>query len=96
MGVLNKSALFQRVNFWQLASGGRTNRRESTRRLGMVGTGLFRCFARRDRRPNNLRKGVERTGGRVGVGSEPGKGSCFWIELPALSSPSSSPSPSSS
>jgi signal transduction histidine kinase len=31
-----------------------------------------------------VRKGVERMGGRVGVQSEPGKGSCFWIELPAV------------
>src|SRR6185295_19941502 len=30
-----------------------------------------------------VRKGVERMGGRVGVDSQPGKGSCFWIELPA-------------
>src|SRR5438105_8484082 len=30
-----------------------------------------------------VRKGVERMGGRVGVDSEPGKGSCFWLELPA-------------
>jgi PAS domain S-box-containing protein len=29
-----------------------------------------------------VRKGAERMGGRVGVESEPGKGSCFWIELP--------------
>ena len=29
-----------------------------------------------------VRKGVERMGGRVGVDSEPGQGSCFWIELP--------------
>ncbi len=28
-----------------------------------------------------VRKGVERMGGRVGVESEPGKGSRFWIEL---------------
>jgi PAS domain S-box-containing protein len=28
-----------------------------------------------------VRKGVERLGGRVGVESEPGKGSRFWIEL---------------
>jgi signal transduction histidine kinase len=27
-------------------------------------------------------KGMERLGGRVGVDSEVGKGSCFWIELP--------------
>ena len=30
-----------------------------------------------------VRKGVERMGGRVGVESQPGKGSCFWLELPA-------------
>jgi PAS domain S-box-containing protein len=29
-----------------------------------------------------VRKAVERMGGRVGVDSEPGKGSCFWLELP--------------
>jgi signal transduction histidine kinase len=28
-----------------------------------------------------VQKGVERMGGRVGVESEPGKGSRFWIEL---------------
>ncbi len=31
-----------------------------------------------------VRKAVERMGGRVGVESEPGRGSRFWIELPEL------------
>jgi signal transduction histidine kinase len=31
-----------------------------------------------------VRKGIERMGGTVGVESEPGKGSRFWIELPAV------------
>jgi PAS domain S-box-containing protein len=31
-----------------------------------------------------VRKAAERMGGRVGVESEPGKGSCFWIELPRV------------
>jgi PAS domain S-box-containing protein len=30
-----------------------------------------------------VRKAMERMGGRVGVDSEPGKGTSFWIELPA-------------
>jgi signal transduction histidine kinase len=30
-----------------------------------------------------VQKGVERMGGKVGVESQPGKGSCFWLELPA-------------
>lgn len=29
-----------------------------------------------------VRKGVERLGGKVGVDSEVGQGSCFWLELP--------------
>ena len=29
-----------------------------------------------------VRKGIERLGGKVGVKSQPGTGSCFWFELP--------------
>jgi PAS domain S-box-containing protein len=38
-----------------------------------------------------VRKGVERMGGRVGVDSEPGQGSCFWIELPAAAEGNANP-----
>jgi signal transduction histidine kinase len=31
-----------------------------------------------------VKKGVERMGGRVGLSSEPGKGSCFWMELASV------------
>ncbi|MGF1481974.1 MAG: PAS domain S-box protein [Cyanophyceae cyanobacterium] len=34
-----------------------------------------------------VRKGVERLGGRVGLESTVGRGSCFWIELPAAARP---------
>jgi two-component system sensor histidine kinase/response regulator len=34
-----------------------------------------------------VRKGIERMNGHVGIDSEPGKGSSFWIELPAATAP---------
>lgn len=34
-----------------------------------------------------VQKGVDRMGGRVGVESEPGRGSCFWFELPKRPQP---------
>jgi signal transduction histidine kinase len=38
-----------------------------------------------------VRKGVERMGGRVGVESNPGEGSCFWLELLRAGDEPSSP-----
>ena len=40
-----------------------------------------------------VRKGVERMAGRVGVESELGRGSRFWIELPVAPAPSTAPTP---
>jgi len=34
-----------------------------------------------------VRKSVDRMGGKVGVESSPGRGSCFWIELPPSDGP---------
>ncbi len=38
-----------------------------------------------------VRRGIERLGGRVGVESEPGEGSRFWIEIPRSSQPQPAP-----
>lgn len=52
---------------------------------------IFRVFERghpQDKYPGTgvglaiVRRGIERLGGRVGVESEPGRGSRFWVELP--------------
>ena len=54
---------------------------------------IFRVFERLhglDRYPGTgiglaiVQKGIERMRGVVGIASEPGKGSCFWFELPAV------------
>lgn len=34
-----------------------------------------------------VKRSVEKMGGTVGMESEPGKGSCFWFELPGVSAP---------
>jgi signal transduction histidine kinase len=51
--------------------------------------GVFERLNQSERYPGTgiglaiVRRAVERMGGRCGVESESGKGSCFWVELPA-------------
>ncbi len=53
--------------------------------------GLFQKLHRENIYPGTgigltiVRKAIERMGGRVGVESEPGQGSRFWLELPGIS-----------
>lgn len=54
--------------------------RSTTRRFGGTGLGLTIC-----------RQLVTLMGGRIGVDSEPGKGSCFWFELPLDVAPPGAP-----
>jgi signal transduction histidine kinase len=50
--------------------------------IGYEGTGIGLAI---------VRKAVERMGGRVGVESEPGHGSRFWVELRPAHTESDSP-----
>ena len=59
---------------------GRSPRGPVTRRKNYPGTGIGLAIVAR---------AVERMGGAYGVESEPGKGSRFWIELPAAVYPGS-------
>jgi signal transduction histidine kinase len=55
---------------------------------------IFKMFQRLDKSYDGtgvgltvLRKAVEKMGGRVGLESEPGHGSRFWVELKAADQP---------
>jgi signal transduction histidine kinase len=58
---------------------------------------IFKMFQRLDKSYDGtgvgltvVRKAVEKMGGRVGLESEPGKGSRFWVELTAAGQPEAS------
>jgi signal transduction histidine kinase len=61
---------------------------------------IFKMFQRLDKSYDGtgvgltvVRKAVEKMGGRVGLESEPGRGSRFWVELKAAGDPSGAASP---
>src|SRR5581483_7165640 len=82
-----------RVRFWSEDRGGTARLWLEDNGIGIPAEQrerVFRVFERLHgaRYPGTgvglsiVRKGVERMGGRVGLDTQPGKGSRFWIELP--------------